>query len=199
MIQVGPMSFENSKIISRLPQGFRDLCEVETLSVRALRVLDRTTGLAGAEDYEAYLNVHNRYPKTFNQLGDSSPDTIRPDFGNPSVEKLLDLALTLYIRVGFGTIPASNRLFLMSRLELKRCVKLFRVHNETHKEFLIWAWTVAIDSWRTSTDTLGLAGQELLCDLKIQFPETMLWSRTEPIVSKFFWTTDLSRYTKAYW
>lgn len=186
-------------LIADLPMGFQNLSRETPISIRALRMLDRATKLASTKDPDAHLARYSKFPKTYSSFANGAPDTIRPDNGSPSCEKLLDLAITLYARAGWGRRPASNRLFLSSRLDLIPAVKIFDAPTDAHKEFLIWVWTVTIDAWYTSTNILMPTGQKLLADLKTKYPETANFVHVENILGKFLWTAELSRFCKVYW
>lgn len=186
-------------IVANLPIGFQNLSLETPISIRALRMLDRATKLASAKDPDIHLAKYSVFPKMYSSFANGAPDTIRPDDGSPSCEKLLDLAITLYARAGWGRRPASNRLFLSSRLDLIPAVKIFDVRTEAHKEFLIWVWTVTIDAWYTSTNVLMPAGQALLADLKVRYPETVDFIHVQKSLEKFLWNAELSRFCKIYW
>lgn len=188
-----------NELINDLPIGFQNLSRQTPISIRALRVLDRASKLAAAKDPDEHLSKYSKFPKTYSSFVNGAPDTIRPNNGSPPCEKLLDLAITLYARVGWGRRPASNRLFLSGRVDLIPAIKLFDVRSEAHKEFLIWVWAVTIDAWYTNTNVLTSTGQALLTDLKSRYPETTDFVYVQNIVEKFLWTPELSRFCRVYW
>lgn len=186
-------------LVNSLPIGFQNLSRHTPLSTRALRLLNRFTQLAAAKDPDTHLTKHSHFPKTYSSFANGAPDTIRLDFGNPSCEKLLDLTITLYARVGFGRRPASNTLFLTSRVHLNRAIRLFDVRTQAHREFHIWVWTVTIDAWYLNSNILAPVGQSLLADLKRRYPETVDFNYVHNILVKFFWTSELTRFCQVYW
>ncbi|OAP57904.1 hypothetical protein AYL99_08642 [Fonsecaea erecta] len=190
-------------LVSQLPGGFQSLAKTGVLSIPTLEALLHATEelerrkdkQSGTRKNKTLQYRRRRYDDLLQAcpcLGDSDE--------NPTLEKLIVLALVLYCFANFCTqrLPTTHFTSISVRAtsNLKRTS---RIATEIEKQALVWVFMVVIDSWRSRDGQMRSEGVDLLRLFKRRFTIMKSWNDVADLLTRFLWSEDMERFVGRSW
>lgn len=203
-----PFPPELCTIIGNLPSGFQELALQRKLPLDVLEVLGRIADpsqkpLPSVLSQDSNSPAQdNRSPSThcgmYLDFWESCPSlssTARDKNGEPSLERLLSLALLIYSTNRDASNPLRMYNCITNGAIYDLCFDLPQCESKRLKEeehCLFWIWTVTIDAMRDRFGVLNSQGQVLLDQQKRRFPGVIGTGVEERVLERFWFANDRS-------
>jgi len=205
-----PFAPDLCTLIGNLPIGFQELALQRKLPLDVLEVLGRIADPSQKplpsllKSDSSSKSLDNRSPTTHcgmyldfwescPSLSSTPPPTSTPNANEPTLERLLSLALLIYATNRDSTNPfrmyncITNGAIYDLTHDLAQCESR-RAKDEEH--CLFWIWSVTVDAMRDRFGQLTVQGQNLLEQQKRRFPGVIGTGVDEAVLSRFWFASE---------